>query len=188
VVVSAILQIAGGDRHITADRGARRYGRARWQCLRFAIRPSVALTKGLRVHLQTGDRARDVGAGLTASVTDGSFLAGSGLSSSGNPHATDSPRSGVAVSGIGCRGNVDLLKALLSVIDWHVFTSTTFAALRHPRLWRRPIHAVDFQSNKSITWPAQENDRAKFALSAIWATVCGLFAIAGKPSQPASIT
>jgi hypothetical protein len=28
VVVSAIRQIAGGDRHTTADRGGRRYGRA----------------------------------------------------------------------------------------------------------------------------------------------------------------
>jgi hypothetical protein len=138
--------------------------------------------------LQTDDCARDVGAGLTASVTDGSLIVCSGFIVIGKPHATGSPGSGVAVSGIGCRGNVGLLKALLSVIDGHVFTSTSFAALRHPRQWRRPIHAVDFQSNKSITWPAQENDRAKFALTAIWATVCGLFAIAGKPFQPASIT
>jgi hypothetical protein len=56
--VPTIRQIAGGDRHTTADRGAQRYGRARWQCLRFAIRPFVALTQGVRVHLQTDDRRR----------------------------------------------------------------------------------------------------------------------------------
>jgi hypothetical protein len=85
VVVPSILQIAGGDRQIIADRGAQRHGRAWWQCLRFAIRPSVALTQRLRVHLQTDDRARDVGAGLAASVTDGSFLAGSGFIVIGEP-------------------------------------------------------------------------------------------------------
>jgi hypothetical protein len=58
VVVSAIRQIAGGDLTPQPTGGAQGYGRARWQCLRFAILPSVALTQRLRVHLQTDDRRR----------------------------------------------------------------------------------------------------------------------------------
>jgi hypothetical protein len=53
-----IRQIPGGDRHTTADRGGRKYGRVRWQCPGFGSRPSVALTQGLRVLLQTDNRRR----------------------------------------------------------------------------------------------------------------------------------
>jgi hypothetical protein len=58
VAVSAIRQIAGGDLTPQPTGIARRYGRARWQCPGFAIRPCVALTQRLRVHLQTDDRRR----------------------------------------------------------------------------------------------------------------------------------